>query len=78
VSDDGQGIDAGVLREGKAGHFGLSGMRERAELLGGELSVRSNPGAGTEVALSVAAPQAYLVPALVRRWWHIRVPAIRP
>jgi len=74
VSDDGQGIDADILREGgKAGHFGLSGMRERAELLGGELSVRSDPGAGTEVALSVAASQAYLVPAPPRRGWRGRV-----
>ena len=36
VRDDGKGIDPNVLSgDGRAGHFGLHGMRERAKLVGG-------------------------------------------
>ncbi|HEY4081515.1 MAG TPA: two-component regulator propeller domain-containing protein [Burkholderiaceae bacterium] len=60
VRDDGKGIDPEVLRAGsKEGHFGLSGMRERAELVGVKLTVRSVVGAGTEVDFSVPGAQAY-------------------
>ena len=45
VRDDGQGFDASVSSEG----FGLMGMRERVELLGGQLEVDSTTGAGTTV-----------------------------
>jgi len=69
VRDDGKGIDPDVLRAGeKEGHFGLSGMRERAELVGGKLVVRSALGAGTDVDFSVPASQAYSRP-LPARWW---------
>jgi signal transduction histidine kinase len=61
VSDDGQGIDADVLREGgKAGHFGLSGMRERAELAGGRLTVSSGRQQGTEVVFTAPGASAYV------------------
>lgn len=57
VSDDGQGIqDDGRQRtpeEELTGGFGMSGMRERAELVGGELSFESRPGQGTTMRLSV-------------------------
>jgi len=53
VKDNGIGIDETVLAEGKAGHFGLQGMRERAARIGSKLSVVSAPNAGTEVALIV-------------------------
>ena len=60
VRDDGRGMDPEVLRTGaKEGHFGLRGMRERAELAGGTLSVRSAPGAGTEVEFSTPGSHAY-------------------
>ena len=49
VVDDGAGFDTSA---GAAG-FGLGGMRERAALVGAELSVRSGPGAGTEVAVEL-------------------------
>jgi two-component system, NarL family, sensor histidine kinase DevS len=45
VRDNGSGFDV----RSRSGGFGLVGMRERAELLGGRLDVRSTPGAGTEV-----------------------------
>jgi signal transduction histidine kinase len=49
VVDDGTGFDPAVSAPG----FGLGGMRERAELVGAELSVRSGPGTGTEVAVEL-------------------------
>lgn len=49
VADDGRGFDT-VLTEISAGRFGLLGMRERAALTGGNLTVRSAPGEGTVVA----------------------------
>ena len=49
VRDDGKGIDPKFLTdEGPAGHFGLRGMRERAQQIGGKLTVWSAPGSGTE------------------------------
>ena len=45
VRDDGKGIDLQVLSAGgRAGHHGLPGLHERAELAGGRLSVWSQPG----------------------------------
>ncbi|MFZ5551252.1 MAG: ligand-binding sensor domain-containing protein [Pseudomonadota bacterium] len=67
VCDDGKGIEPEVLRRGeKQGHFGLSGMRERAELVGGRLTVRSSPGAGTELELVAPASRAYSRPIPAR------------
>lgn len=53
VRDDGCGIDPQVLQSGRDGHWGLSGMRERAERIGARLRVLSRAGAGTEVELRV-------------------------
>jgi signal transduction histidine kinase len=50
VRDDGHGFDAGPYLQGGGGeHFGLVGMAERTQAIGGELHVRSSDGAGTEV-----------------------------
>jgi signal transduction histidine kinase len=60
VRDDGKGLDeAAVGRAAGAGHFGLSGMRERAEIVGGRLEVRSRIDSGTEVELSIPGSIAY-------------------
>jgi signal transduction histidine kinase/ligand-binding sensor domain-containing protein len=60
VRDNGKGIDPKVLdEEGRAGHFGLHGMHERAKLVGGNLDVWSKLESGTEVELSVPASLAY-------------------
>jgi signal transduction histidine kinase len=60
IRDDGKGIDPKVLGgDGRAGHFGLSGMRERASLIGGKLAVWSEHDSGTEVELNVPAASAY-------------------
>jgi ligand-binding sensor domain-containing protein/signal transduction histidine kinase len=60
VRDDGGGIEANVLGQvGREGHFGLAGMRERAEHIRGKLEVWSERGAGTEVELRLPASVAY-------------------
>jgi len=60
IRDDGKGIDPDVRnRAERIGHWGLAGMRERAERLGGELEVWSEPGAGTEIELRIPASIVY-------------------
>ncbi|MCJ7433040.1 MAG: ATP-binding protein [Anaerolineales bacterium] len=51
VQDDGIGFDAGSKES--TGHFGLVGMRERAELAGGKLKIESEKGKGTKVVLTI-------------------------
>ena len=51
IGDDGVGFD--VEEKDKAKHFGLKGMRERAQLVGGELKIISKPGEGTTVKLVI-------------------------
>jgi len=48
-----------VSQEGRSGHFGMKGMRERAKGIGGQLEVWSEHGAGTEVELAIPATVAY-------------------
>ena len=62
IRDNGGGIDSQVLRSGRDGHWGLSGMKERSERIGGKLRVLSHAGAGTEVELSVPGPIAFALP----------------
>ena len=61
VRDNGKGIDEHVLRTGRDGHWGLSGMRERAQRIGAGFHVWSRTGAGTEVELSVPSHVAFQV-----------------
>jgi signal transduction histidine kinase len=51
VIDDGCGFEEARAADGRTGHFGLLGMRERARALGGELVITSRPGRGTAVIL---------------------------
>jgi signal transduction histidine kinase len=71
VRDDGCGIDPRVVRSGRDGHFGLTGMRERAERIGAQLTVGSCPARGTEVELSIPGHTAFeLQPAgRLLRWF---------
>jgi signal transduction histidine kinase len=59
IRDDGKGIPTELLAEGRTGHYGLPGMRERARKIGGKLEIWSGAGTGTEIELSIAAPVAY-------------------
>jgi signal transduction histidine kinase len=73
VRDDGKGIDPAMLDGERKGHFGLAGIRERAELIGGHLELWSRPGLGTEVELTIPARAAYATPrARGRSWWFAR------
>jgi PAS domain S-box-containing protein len=54
VTDDGRGITPAELVDGRS--LGLLGMRERAHLLGGSLTVAGRPGAGTTVELEMPLP----------------------
>ena len=71
IRDNGGGIEPGVLRSGRDGHWGLSGMRERAERIGAKLRIGSSPARGTEVELRVPSRIAFeSIPS--RRasiWW---------
>jgi signal transduction histidine kinase len=59
IRDDGKGIDPEVVAEGRAGHYGVPGMRERAKRIGGRLDVWTGIGAGTEIELSIPGSIAY-------------------
>jgi signal transduction histidine kinase len=59
VRDNGCGIDQEILGVGRQGHWGLSGMRERAQNIGGQLSIWSKLGTGTEMVLRIPAKVAY-------------------
>ena len=73
IRDDGKGMDSRVLDgEGKAGHWGLRGIRERAKLVGGNLEVWSKPDSGTEIDLSIPASTAYAGCTSQRRSWFFR------
>ena len=54
VTDDGRGFVPGTQRGMEQGHFGMVGMRERIERLGGSLSIESSPGKGTTVQAVVS------------------------
>ena len=53
VKDDGCGFEPAPVFSALDGHFGILGMRERAERLGGELALSSHPGQGTHVEVRV-------------------------
>jgi signal transduction histidine kinase len=60
IRDDGRGIHRELLSgDGREGHFGLHGMRERAKLVGGDLAIWSEADSGTEVELSIPEARAY-------------------
>ena len=60
VRDNGKGIDPKVLDGGgREGHYGLTGMHERAKLAGGRLVVRSRVNSGTEAEIIIPAARAY-------------------
>ena len=59
IQDNGIGIDAATLTSGKAGHFGLPGMRERAERMRASFTLTSETQSGTTAVLVVPGRIAY-------------------
>ena len=72
LRDDGIGIDDQLLQSGKKGHFGLSGMRERAERIHARFRVSSRSGAGTEVELVIPGNIVYQPTSSngLRKWFN--------
>jgi signal transduction histidine kinase len=71
VRDDGQGINARAPNAHRAGHFGLPGMRERAEQIGGQVEVWSEAGMGTEVVLTIPGATVYASSRTRRPFWPV-------
>lgn len=60
IRDDGVGLPCEIVAKGhKPGHFGLLGMRERAQRIGGALSIENHSGGGVEIIVKVPARLAY-------------------
>jgi signal transduction histidine kinase len=59
VRDDGVGLDPQTILQGRDGHWGLQGMRERTRQVGGSLEILSEGGSGTMVELKIPASRAY-------------------
>jgi signal transduction histidine kinase len=59
IRDDGQGIEPAMLEQGRTGHYGLPGMRERGRQIGAEFKIWSKVGTGTEIELSIPSSIAY-------------------
>jgi len=69
VRDDGKGIDPVIAQDGRSGHYGIAGIRERSGRIGAELNIWSGDGTGTEIELNVPGSIAYgtsSAPALKR------------
>lgn len=73
IRDDGKGMDPEILRAGEvSGHWGIPGMRERAQRIGARLDFWSEMGSGTEVELKVPASMAYQKRRMGRRFRFFR------
>ncbi|MFC5865352.1 triple tyrosine motif-containing protein [Acidicapsa dinghuensis] len=60
VADNGIGISRLIIESGKANHFGLESMKQRAESVGGSFRIIGNPGLGTKVTIEIPGRFAYL------------------
>jgi len=69
VRDDGKGIPSDVLNgDGREGHYGLPGMRERAKLAGGKLTIWTEVDGGTEIELNIPGAIAFV--KSTRSFWY--------
>ena len=72
VRDDGKGIPSDVFsRDGREGHYGLPGMRERAKLIGGKLTIWTELDSGTEIELVIPGARAYV--KSTRPFWYFGI-----
>lgn len=73
INDDGRGMDTDLAgSEAPPGHWGIVGMRERANGIRGDFAIRSRPDAGTEISLFVPADLAYASANRPRRFLRSR------
>ena len=73
VRDDGRGIYPGALEaRSRPVHWGITGMRERAQKIGARFEIWSRHGAGTEIELKIPASVAYKERRFLSRWWPWR------
>jgi signal transduction histidine kinase len=71
IRDDGKGIEPALLEEGRPGHYGLPGMRERARQIGAEFTIWSGVGAGTEIEVTIPGSTAFRsLPRPRFRWFR--------
>lgn len=71
IRDDGCGLDPDVLHgHARTGHWGLTGMQERAKRIGAKMQLWSRPGSGTAIQITLPARTAYATPP--RWWWRFR------
>jgi signal transduction histidine kinase/ligand-binding sensor domain-containing protein len=75
IGDNGVGIDSEVIEKGKEGHFGLRGMRERAERIGSKFTLVSSPDSGTVITLVVPGRIAF---STTRPNWSERIKSLSP
>jgi signal transduction histidine kinase len=69
IADDGRGLlPTQEHAAGRAGHWGIAGMRERARAIGATLTLNSAPGEGTRVRLEVRLQGAWLARRLRHAW----------
>ena len=72
IRDSGVGIDPEVLLHGRPGHWGLSGMRERAGKIGATLSIWSRPTGGTELELVLPMHRSHQRESWWLSWTRMR------
>jgi signal transduction histidine kinase len=73
ISDNGVGIGSEVVENGKEGHFGLRGMRERAQRIGSKFTLVSSPDSGTVITLVVPGRIAFRT---ARPIWSERIKSL--
>ena len=73
ISDNGVGIGSEVVENGKEGHFGLRGMRERAQRIGSKFTLVSSPNSGTVITLVVPGRIAFRT---ARPIWSERIKSL--
>jgi signal transduction histidine kinase len=73
VRDNGKGIAPEIVKEGRAGHYGLASLHERAKGVGGKMAVWNEIGSGTEIELTIPASIAYAKTSVARKSADLKV-----
>jgi hypothetical protein len=71
IEDNGVGIDPEVIDAGRAGHFGIQGMKERSARIRAKITISSNRNSGTQINLTVPGDVVYRreTSGLIARVW---------